>query len=127
MKSRWIATGIISLIIIGCGPPTRIQKTYIQVDQQKTGEVDIFSSFDEVGMSYKEVAELKVTDSRRKKKQDRNQMIESLKAKARKMGADGIVIIEEGDSVEKWRDPMGSGEIIEAPYIFIKCIAIIYG
>ena len=60
MKIRWITLIAISLIMVGCAPKTQIQKIHIQMDHQNPGKVDIFNSFDEVGRSYKKVAELKV-------------------------------------------------------------------
>ena len=55
-------------------------------------------------------------------------MIESLKTKARKLGADGIVIVEEGESIDRFPHPFGGGGGTMVFYgIFIKCTAIVYG
>jgi hypothetical protein len=111
--------------MVGCAPQARIQKTYIQVDQKITGEVAIFNSFDEVGRSYKKVAELKVTDHRPPNNKNRNRMIESLKSRARKVGAEGIVIIDEGHFSESARLPgMPDSKLYTSS---IKGIAIVYG
>jgi len=123
MRIKWIALFAISLIMIGCGPKARIQKTYIQVDKKNTGEVTIFNSFDEVGRSYKKVAELKVSDHHSPDNINRNKMIESLKSKARKVNAQGIVIVDEGHLVDRVK--------VEAHYqdfytFFIKSVAIVY-
>jgi uncharacterized protein YbjQ (UPF0145 family) len=126
MKSFWIVLGIISFIMIGCGSPIRVQETYIRVDQQKVGPVDVFNSFDDVGVSYKKVAELKITDHRPPTKENRDDMIESLKTKARKIGADCIVIVEEGKTVERIPMPAGDG-MMDMYTIFIECTAIVYG
>jgi len=72
MRIKWITFIAISLIMIGCVPQTQIQKIHIRVDQQNTGEVDIFTSFDEIGRSHKKVAELKVTDKRPLNEKNRN-------------------------------------------------------
>jgi hypothetical protein len=56
MRIKWIVLVAISFIMVGCAPQASIQKN--------TSEVDIFNSFDEVGRSYKKVAELKVTSHR---------------------------------------------------------------
>lgn len=123
MRIKWIILFAISLILIGCEPKARIQKTYIQVDKKNTGEVTIFNSFDEVGRSYKKVAELKVNDHQSSDNINRNKMIESLKSKARKLNAEGLVIIDEGHAVDRVK--------IEAHYedfhtFFIKGVAIVY-
>jgi hypothetical protein len=126
MRIKWITLIAISLIMIGCAPHTQIQKIHIQVDHQNTGEVDIFNSFDEVGRSYKKVAELKVTDNRPLNNKNRNRMIESLKSAARELGAEGIVIIKEGESVTTESLP-ASGGTTNVYHIFINGIALVYG
>ena len=125
-RALWIVLVAISIIMIGCLTPVRTEKTYIRVNQQKTGPVDVFSSFDEVGTSYKKLAELKITNQRPPNKNIRDKMIESLKTKARKLGADGIVIVEEGKSIDRISDPLGGREKMDLYFIFIKCTAIVY-
>jgi hypothetical protein len=52
-------------------------------------------------------------------------MVESLKTAARKLGAEGIVIIKEGDSVTTDSLPASGGKTA-VHHIFIKGIAIAY-
>jgi uncharacterized protein YbjQ (UPF0145 family) len=124
MRTKWIVLVAISFIMVGCAPQARIQKTYIQVDQKITGEVAIFNSFDAVGRSYIKVAVLKVTDHRPSNNKNRNKMIESLKSKARKVGAEGIVIIDEGHFAERVRMAGSTDKLYTS---IIKGIAIVYG
>ena len=125
MRIKWIALIAISLIMIGCTPKTQIQKIHIQVDHQNRGEVDIFNSFDEVGVSYKKLADLMVTDTRPLNNKSRNRMIESLKSKARELGAEGIVLIKEGESVTVGSLPAGGGPT-NVYHCFMKGIALEY-
>lgn len=125
MRIGFIVMVVMSFILSGCEPPTTIQKTYLRIDQTKTGEVDVFSSLDAIGRPYKKVAQLKVTDQRPPRTNDRNQMIESLKTKAQKLGADGILIIDEEDSVTRIPTPAGGGWTNHY-YMFIKAFAIVY-
>ena len=125
MRIKWIALIAISLIMIGCPPKTEIQKIHIRVDHQNSGEVDIFNSFDEVGVSYKKLAELMVTDTRPLNNKSRNRMIESLKSTARKLGAEGIVLIKEGESVTVESVP-ASGGTTNVYYSFMNGIALEY-
>jgi hypothetical protein len=125
MKIKWSALIAISLIMMGCAPKTQIQKIHLRVDHQNTGEVDIFNSFDEVGISYKKVAELKVSDTRPLNNKNRNRMIESLKSVARELGAEGIVIIEEKETFTMENIPAGGGST-KVYNIFIKGIALDY-
>ena len=125
MRIKWIALIAISLIMIGCTPKTQIQKTHIQVDHQNTGEVDIFNSFDEVGVSYKKLADLSVTDTRPLNNKSRKRMIESLKSKARELGAEGIVLIKEGESVTVESLP-ASGGTTNVYHSFMNGIALEY-
>ena len=116
MRIKWIILVAILFIMIGCAPQAHIQKS--------TGEVDIFNSFDEVKRSYKKVAELKVTDHRPPNNKIRSKMIESLKSKAHKVGAEGIVIIDEGHFTESAGLPGMSDSKLDTS--FIKGIAIVY-
>ena len=111
--------------MIGCTPKTQIQKIHIQVDHQNTGEVDIFNSFDEVGVSYKKLADLTVTDTRPLNNKSRKRMIESLKSKARELGAEGIVLIKEGESVTEESLPAGGGPT-NVYHCFMNGIALEY-
>lgn len=126
MKRMWIAFALLSFMILGCGPSAHIKKTYIQVNQQKTGPIEVFNSFDEVGTPYKKVAELKVVDQREPSKKIRGGMIESLKIKARKLGADCIVIVEEGTSISTTPNPFGGEGEFTFYGFFIKCTAIVF-
>lgn len=116
MRIKWIVLVVISFILVGCAPQARIQKD--------TVEMDIFNSFDEIGRSYKKVAELKVTDHRPPSNKTRSKMIESLKSKAHKVGAEGIVIIDEGHFVESSGLPGLPDSKLDTS--FIKGIAIVY-
>ncbi len=125
MKIKWIALIAISLIMIGCLPKTEIQKIHIQMGHQNSGEVDIFNSFDEVGVSYKKLADLMVTDTRPLNNKSRNRMIESLKSTARELGAEGIVIIKEWESVTTGTLPAGGGAT-NVYHSFMNGIALEY-
>ena len=126
MKRMWIAAVLLSFMILGCGPSAHIQKGYIQIDQQKTGPIEVFTSFDDVGKPHKKVAELKVADQREPSKKVRDRMIESLKAKAGKLGADCIVIVEEGTSISTTPNPFGGEGVITFYGYFIKSTAIVF-
>ena len=116
MRIKWIVLVAISFIMVACTPQASVQKY--------SGQVDIFNSFDEVGKSYKKVAELKVTDHRPPNDKIRNKMIESLKSKAQKVGAEGVVITEEGHFLESANLPGMPDSKLDT--IFIKGIAIVY-
>ena len=125
MRIKWITLIAISLIMTGCAPKTQIQKIHIKVGHQNTGEVEIFNSFDEVVVSYKKLADLMVTDTRPLNNKSRNRMIESLKSTARELGAEGLVIIKEGESVTVESLPASGGET-NVYHIFMNGIALEY-
>lgn len=125
MRTKLIVLIAISLLMIGCAPPTQIQKIHIRLDQQNTGDVDVFNSFDEVGRSYKKVAEIESTDSRPLNTKNRNRLIESLKSMAGELGAQGIVIVKEGESVTTMSMPAGGGPT-DVYSIFMDAVAIVY-
>ena len=126
-RALWIVLVAILIIMVGCLTPVRTEKTYIHVNQQKKGPVDVFSSFGEVGTSYKKLAELKIANQCPPNKNIRDKMIESLKTKARKLGADGIVIVEEGKTIDRIPYPLGGSEKMDLCFVFIKCTVIVYG
>jgi hypothetical protein len=117
MRIKWIVIVAMFFIMAGCAPQAHIQKN--------TGDVDIFNSFDEVGKSYQKVAELKVKNHRPPNSKNRTKMIESLKSKARKVGAEGVVIIDEGHFVEKSVGLPGLPDS-KLHTSFIKGIGIVY-
>jgi hypothetical protein len=125
MRIQWIAFIAILSTLIGCVPPTRIQNIHIQMDQPYTGEVGIFNSFDEIGKSYEEVADLYVSDYRPLNNKNRNRLIDSLKSAARDLGAEGIVIIKEGESVRTVSAAASGGPSKEYK-IFINSVAVVY-
>ena len=53
-------------------------------------------------------------------------MIEALKIKASKLGADSIVIIDEGNSVTQIPNPFGGDGTIDFFDIYIRGVAIVY-
>jgi hypothetical protein len=53
-------------------------------------------------------------------------MLENLKAKAAKMGADGIVITDEGKSFQMIPSAEPGMSESKQEFLFIKCTAIIY-
>jgi len=126
MKRIWIVFALFSFMILGCGPSAHIQKTYIMVNQQKTGPIEVFNSFDEVERPYKKVAELKVVDQREPSDKIRERMIESLKKKALKLGADGIVLVDEGTSITTMPNPFGGKGEWTFYGFFIKSTTIVY-
>lgn len=123
MKFKWVAIITITLTVIGCGTKARIQETYVQMDQRYTGEVTTFKSFDEVGRSYQKVAALEITSFQHPDKLDKNKMMASLKSKAGEVGAQGVVVIDEGYTVERIKIEAGLSTFYTN---YIKCVAIAY-
>ena len=66
-----------------------------------------------------------VTDTRPLNNKNRNRLIESLKSMARKLGAEGIVIIKEGEWVTTESVPAGGGTT-KVFHISINAIALEY-
>lgn len=115
---------VICLLVAGCSPSVEIQKAESLPGIQKTVNIEVFASFEEVKKPYRRIGEIEAVDERIPKRRNRNETIEVLKTKAWDAGADGVVITKEGTSKKALPDGMGSTIVITV--FFIKGVAIAY-
>jgi hypothetical protein len=106
---------VICLLVAGCPPSVEIQKTV---------NIEVLASFEEVKKPYRRIGKIEAVDGRTPKRQNRNETIEVLKTKARDAGADGVVITKEGTFKKALPDGMGSTVVVTV--FFIKGVAIAY-
>ena len=124
MKKRLFVAPALILLLLGCGPNIYVKDVDTESRPPNTGELDIYNSVEEVKRPYKTIKIIRVEDDRVAARQDEEQMKRDTFAKAKEMGADGLIIIKRGMRDYRVRDGMGGS----VPYStkFIEFEAIIY-
>ena len=87
-----------------------------------TGELDIYESAEEVKRPYKTIKILRVEDDRVAANQDEEQMKREVFAKAKEVGADGLIITKTGNRKYRVRDGMGGSVTYNAKFMEIEAI-----
>jgi hypothetical protein len=124
MKKRLFVAPALILLLLGCGPNIYVKDVDTESRPPNTGELDIYNSAEEVKRSYKTIKIIRVEDDRVAARQDEEQMKRDTFAKAKEMGADGLIIIKRGTRNYRVRDGMGGSVPYSAK--FIEFEAIIY-
>ncbi len=87
---RGIIVVCISLILMACGAVVDVV-TLDETARAKTTKIDVFTSYASIDHEYKEIAVLSANDQGWGRKE--SELIEKLKEKAMKLGANGIVLV----------------------------------
>ena len=111
-------------LLLGCGPDIYVKDVDTESRPPNTGELDIYNSVEEVKRPYKTIKVIRVEDDRVAARQDEEQMKRETFAKAKEMGAEGLIIMNTGTRNYRVRDGMGGS----VPYSarFIEFEAIVY-
>jgi len=112
------------LLLFGCGPDINVKDVDTESRPPNTGKLDIYNSVEEVKRPYKTIKLVRVEDDRVAARQDEEQMKRETFAKAKEMGADGLIIMKTGTRNFRVRDGMGGSVPYSAK--FIEFEAIIY-
>jgi len=123
-KKRLFVAPALILFLLGCGPDINVKDVDTESRPPNTGKLDIYNSVEEVKRPYKTIKLVRVEDDRVGARQDEEQMKRETFAKAKEMGADGLIIMKTGTRNYRVRDGMGGS----VPYSskFIEFEAIIY-
>ena len=123
-KKRLFVAPALILFLLGCGPDINVKDVDTESRPPNTGKLDIYNSVEEVKRPYKTIKLVRVEDDRVAVRQDEEQMKRETFAKAKEMGADGLIIMKTGTRNYRVRDGMGGS----VPYSskFIEFEAIIY-
>ena len=123
-KKRLFVAPALILFLLGCGPDINVKDVDTESRPPNTGKLDIYNSVEEVKRPYKTIKLIRVEDDRVGARQDEEQMKRETFAKAKEMGADGLIIMKTGTRNYRVRDGMGGS----VPYSskFIEFEAIIY-
>ena len=124
MKKLLFVGPALILLLLGCGPDIIVKDVDTESRPPNTGELDIYNSVEEVKRPYKTIKLVRVEDNRVGARQDEEQMKRETFAKAKEMGADGLIIMKTGTRNYRVRDGMGGSVPYSAK--FIEFEAIIY-
>jgi len=124
MKKCLFVVPALILLLWGCGPDINVKDVDTESRPPNTGELDIYKSVEEVKRPYKTIKIIRVEDDRVAARQDEEQMKRETFAKAKEMGAEGLIIMKTGTRNYRVRDGMGGS----VPYSarFIEFEAIVY-
>ena len=123
-KKRFFVAPALILFLLGCGPDINVKDVDTESRPPNTGKLDIYNSVEEVKRPYKTIKLVRVEDDRVAARQDEEQMKRETFAKAKEMGADGLIIMKTGTRNYRVRDGMGGSVPYSAK--FIEFEAIIY-
>jgi len=123
-KKRLFVAPALILFLLGCGPDINVKDVDTESRPPNTGKLDIYNSVEEVKRPYKTIKLVRVEDDRVGARQDEEQMKRETFAKAKEMGADGLIIMKTGTRNYRVRDGMGGSVPYSAK--FIEFEAIIY-
>ena len=123
-KKRLFVAPALMLFLLGCGPDINVKDVDTESRPPNTGKLDIYNSVEEVKRPYKTIKLVRVQDDRVAARQDEEQMKRETFAKAKEMGADGLIIMKTGTRNYRVRDGMGGSVPYSAK--FIEFEAIIY-
>jgi hypothetical protein len=126
MKKRLFVAPALILLLFGCGggPDIRVEDIDTESRPPNTGKLDIYNSAEEVKRPYKTIKIIHTVDDRVGRNQDEEEMKRTAFAKAKELGADGLIINKTGTRTLRQRDGMGGR--ITRDVIFIDIEAIIY-
>lgn len=121
IKWLFIAPALV-LLLFGCQPDIYVQDIDNEYRPPNTGQLDIYNSAEEVKLPYKTIKIIRVEDDRVAARQDEEEMKRMIFAKAKEVGADGLIITETGIHKYRLRDGMGGSVPYAAKYIVIEAI-----
>ena len=118
---RGLIVVCISLILTACGATVDVV-TLDETSRATTTKIDVFTSYSSIDREYKEIAVLLASDEGWGRKE--SELIEKLKEKAMKLGANGIVLVGSKES-QAGSVPIGDSWFNINERI-VKVVAIIY-
>ena len=122
MKKWLFVAPTLIFLLMGCGP--NIVVHYIDKESRppNSGQLDIYQSGEEVKRPYKIIMIIRGEDKRVAANRDKEQLKRKIFAKAKKSGADGLIITKTGTRNFRTRDGMGGSVPHSAKYVQIEAI-----
>ena len=117
------AAVLLAAWLLACAPRPGVELVDSVQRPPNTGKLDIYESREAVGRPYQTIARLDVTDQKNPGNK-KARYLESLVEQARKIGAEGLIILEYRQSVRRVSDGMGGS--VEAIVDQASAEAIVY-
>ena len=124
MKKWLFVAPALIFLLIGCTPDIVVQDIDKESRPPNTGQLDIYNSAEEVKRPYKTIKIIHGQDDRAARRQNEEEMKMKIFAKAKELGADGLIIMQTGTRTLRQKDGMGGSISRNVKYIDIE--AIIY-
>ena len=119
-----IITQVLVFLLMGCAPEINVKDIDNEFRYPNTGKLDIYKSAEEVKRPYKTIKIIYAEDDRMKNRQNKEEMKRMAFAKAKELGADGIIIKKDEFHKLRLRDGMG-GRVPHQEY-YMELEAIVY-
>lgn len=122
LKKLLMALSVLMLLFLGCGPNVYVKDVDNTSRPPNTGQLDIYVSPDEVKRPYQTIKVMRVEDKRVEKNQNEEQMKQTAMDRAKKAGADAIIITNTGIHRYRVRDGMGGSVLYNSRFIELEAI-----
>ena len=122
LKKLFIAVPALMLLFSGCGPHVYVKDVDNTTRPPNAGQLDIYASPDEVKRPYQTIKTMRVEDKRVEKNQNEEQMKQRAMDRAKKAGADAIIITNTGIHRYRVRDGMGGSVLYNSRFIELEAI-----
>lgn len=124
MKKWLFVAPALIFLLIGCTPDIVVQDIDKESRPPNTGQLDIYHSAEEVKRPYKTIKIIHGQDDRAARNQNEEEIKMEIFAKAKELGADGLIITKTGTRDFRMRDGMGGSVPHSAKHI--QSEAIVY-
>ena len=116
---------LIASLLIGC---SFIKVKVIETDSvnrpPKVGELDVYTASADIKKPYQQIAIIEAEDKRLLTNQNKDELLGVLFAKAKELGADGVVVLSQDKRTQIMS--AGTGGSYEQEYLYAKVMVFIY-
>jgi len=113
------------VFMAACGRlPVKVQLTDSATRSPNTGNIEVFKAAAEIQKPHQQIATIEAEDKRLPHKLDKDELVNRIVAKAKEIGADGIVMLANEERRRKMPD--GQGNSLEQVYLYTNAMAFVY-
>jgi len=122
---RILIISVLLLFTVACGRlPVKVQLTDTATRSPHTGNIGVFRAVNEIPKPYQQIATIEAEDKRLPQKLNKDELQNRIIAKAKEIGADGIVMLVNEERRRMMPDGMGNSS--EQIYLYAKAMAFVY-
>jgi uncharacterized protein YbjQ (UPF0145 family) len=116
---------LIASLLIGCSfINVKVLETDSANRPPKVGKLDVYNASADIKKPYQQIAIIEAGDYRTRQNQNKDELLNVLFAKAKELGADGVVILSQERRINYTSG--GTGGSVEHEYLYAKVMAFIY-